>query len=276
MLLGVIGTPRLFQQAGTSTYLRIRERGTDQFAITTNVDTGSTQDDVSKPSYIASIGGGLDKFSVSRAPAGSSTYTDLISLTGSLATISQNLVLGAIGSPKQFSIGMNATLARLREGEANDAFRITTNMSNSNAQDDATKSSWRVILGYATALDDFRIGRIPAGSTTISELFRIDSTGAQSNLSKSKVSTNSLTTATLSVQRTYFTGTAGASFAITLPAGSATIDGIIYTVMSTAARASTTWASSGATFVGTPSSLTANVPVSVQYHHASTEWFITA
>jgi hypothetical protein len=73
-------------------------------------------------------------------------------------------------------------------------------------------------------------------------------------------------------RRTYFTGTAGVSFALTLPAAASEIDGQIHTVMSTTARPSTTWISTGATFVGAPSALEANTPVSLQYHHATTEW----
>lgn len=102
------------------------------------------------------------------------------------------------------------------------------------------------------------------------------STGYVKNTSKVVTTTNSLTTATISTSYRYFTGTAGASFAITMPAGAAAIDGVLITIMSTAARASTTWISSGATFVGAPTSLTANTPVKLQYHHATLQWFITA
>ena len=95
-----------------------------------------------------------------------------------------------------------------------------------------------------------------------------------SNLSKEVVTTNALTAYTVVKFTTFFTGTAGASFAITFPAGALAIDGVIYTVMSTVNRATTTWISAGATFVGAPTSLVADTPVRLQYHHASTQWFI--
>lgn len=88
--------------------------------------------------------------------------------------------------------------------------------------------------------------------------------------------TAALTTATITAFNTYFTGTAGASFAITLPSASAAIDGQKITIMSTDARAATTWISTGATFVGAPAALVANTPVVLHYHHATTQWFISA
>jgi len=102
------------------------------------------------------------------------------------------------------------------------------------------------------------------------------SSGPDLNTSKEVDSTASMTAKTLTKQYTYMTGTAGASMALTLPSAASALDGQIMTVMSTAARASTTWASTGATFVGAPASLTANTPVKFQYHHATAQWFITA
>lgn len=95
------------------------------------------------------------------------------------------------------------------------------------------------------------------------------------NQSPSVVTTNSLTSATLTNVNTYFTGTAGASFAITLPASNSNLDGVKYVVMSTATRATTTWTSSGSVIVGAPSTLTANTPVCLQYNHANTTWYIS-
>ncbi len=88
-------------------------------------------------------------------------------------------------------------------------------------------------------------------------------------------SANTLTSATLTRVNTYFTGTAGASFAVTLPASNSNLDGVKYVIMSTATRATTTWVSSGATIVGAPSTLTANTPVCLQYSHANTAWYIS-
>jgi len=95
------------------------------------------------------------------------------------------------------------------------------------------------------------------------------------NQTPTVVATNALTAATLTNVNTYFTGTAGASFAVTLPASNSNLDGVKYVVMSTATRATTTWTSSGATIVGAPSTLTANTPVCLQYSHANTTWYIS-
>jgi hypothetical protein len=88
-------------------------------------------------------------------------------------------------------------------------------------------------------------------------------------------SANTLTSATLTRVNTYFTGTAGASFAVTLPASNSNLDGVKYVIMSTATRATTTWVSTGATIVGAPATLTANTPVCLQYSHANTAWYIS-
>ena len=95
------------------------------------------------------------------------------------------------------------------------------------------------------------------------------------NQTPSVVATNALTAATLTNVNTYFTGTAGASFEVTLPASSSNLDGVKYVIMSTATRATTTWASSGASIVGAPTTLTANTPVCLQYSHANTTWYIS-
>ena len=86
---------------------------------------------------------------------------------------------------------------------------------------------------------------------------------------------NALTSATLTRVNTYFTGTAGASFAVTLPASNSNLDGVKYVIMSTVTRATTTWISTGATIVGAPATLTANTPVCLQYSHANTAWYIS-
>jgi len=100
--------------------------------------------------------------------------------------------------------------------------------------------------------------------------------GINMSNSKSVITTNLLTAATVTTEYTYFTGTAGASFAITLPAASSSIDGMFITIVSSVLRASTTWTSTGATFVGVPASLSINTPIKLQYHHATLQWFVTA
>ena len=57
------------------------------------------------------------------------------------------------------------------------------------------------------------------------------------NQTPSVIATNLLTAATLTNVNTYFTGTAGASFAVTLPASNSNLDGVKYVIMSTATRA---------------------------------------
>jgi hypothetical protein len=86
---------------------------------------------------------------------------------------------------------------------------------------------------------------------------------------------NALTLATITNVNTYFTGTAGASFTVTLPASNSNLNGVKYVIMSTVTRATTTWASAGATIVGAPATLTANTPVCFQYSHANTAWYIS-
>ena len=89
------------------------------------------------------------------------------------------------------------------------------------------------------------------------------------------VTNNTLTSFTIINTNTYFTGTAGASFAITLPASNSNLNGAKYVVMATETRATTTWISSGATIVGAPSTLTANTPVCLQYNHSNATWYIS-
>ena len=121
--------------------------------------------------------------------------------------------------------------------------------------------------------------------TPSSRLFGTDATGQTKNFTvqsvlalnsiPSIVTTNALTSATISSVNTYFTGTTGASFAITFPASNSSLDGIKFVVMSTAARATTTWISSGATFIGAPAALVANTPVCFQYNHSDLKWYIS-
>jgi len=121
------------------------------------------------------------------------------------------------------------------------------------------------------------IGSNSTGETfnfTLQSVFDLIYSGVL-NVSPSVVTTNALTSATISSTNTYFTGTTGASFAITFPAANSNLNGIKYTVMSTAARATTTWISTGATFVGAPTALVANTPVCFQYNHSDLKWYIS-
>lgn len=121
------------------------------------------------------------------------------------------------------------------------------------------------------------IGSNSTGDTfnfTVQSVFDLIYSGVL-NVNASVVATNGLTAATITSTNTYFTGTTGASFALTLPAANSNLNGIKYTIMSTAARASTTFASTGATFVGAPAALIANTPVCFQYNHSNTTWYIS-
>lgn len=93
--------------------------------------------------------------------------------------------------------------------------------------------------------------------------------------SKEVVSTNSLTSKTVSTAHTYLTGTAGASFAVTLPAATAANDGKKVVIMSTASRASTTWASTGGSVVGGPATMAANTPYCFHLNYNDTTWYIS-
>lgn len=95
------------------------------------------------------------------------------------------------------------------------------------------------------------------------------------NATPEVVATDVLTVYTITSTNTYFTGTTSTSFAITMPAASSALDGAKYVIMSTVSRASTTWVSSGATFVGLPTSLVANTPVCLQYSHSDSKWYIS-
>jgi len=81
------------------------------------------------------------------------------------------LTIGAIGTVKALNIGLQNTFARLREKDAVDGFAITTNITGSNNQDDATKSSWKVRMGFANGNDNFIISRSGVGSTTFYDLY---------------------------------------------------------------------------------------------------------
>lgn len=122
------------------------------------------------------------------------------------------------------------------------------------------------------------IGSNGTGETfnfTVQSIFDLIYSGIV-NVNPSVVTTNSLTSTTITSTNTYFTGTvAGASFAITFPAANSNLNGIKYTVMSTIARANTAWISTGATFVGAPAALVANTPVCFQYNHSDLKWYIS-
>jgi hypothetical protein len=96
------------------------------------------------------------------------------------------------------------------------------------------------------------------------------------NATPEVVTTNLLTTFTITKTNTYFTGTASIPFDLVLPGSNSNLNGAKYVIMSTTNRPITTWLSVNATVVGAPSALTANTPVCLQYNHANATWYISA
>jgi hypothetical protein len=88
------------------------------------------------------------------------------------------LTIGAIGTVKALNIGLQNTFARFREKDAVDGFAITTNITGANTQDDATKSSWKVRMGFANGNDNYVISRSNVGSTTFQDIYSLSTTSA--------------------------------------------------------------------------------------------------
>jgi hypothetical protein len=92
---------------------------------------------------------------------------------------------------------------------------------------------------------------------------------------KALTANGATTTFTYPASTTYqYITTSAASLATTLPATSVALDGLVITLVAGSAVATATWVagSGGATIVGAPASLVANVPVRMIYHHATTQW----
>jgi hypothetical protein len=88
------------------------------------------------------------------------------------------LTIGAIGTVKALNIGLQNTFARFREKDAVDGFAISTNITGANVQDDATKSSWKVRMGFANGNDNYVISRSNVGSTTFQDIYSLSTTSA--------------------------------------------------------------------------------------------------
>ena len=122
------------------------------------------------------------------------------------------------------------------------------------------------------SVDDLLFGTKNSSGDTVN--FRVQDV-VNLTQTPSIVTTNVLISATISNINTYFTGTTGLTFAVTLPTANANIDGLKYVIMSTATRATTTWVTPGGSIVGAPSTLTANTPVCFQYNNANATWYIS-
>jgi hypothetical protein len=146
-----------------------------------------------------------------------------------------------------------------------------------------TKLSW-VITNNCTAFN--LTAKTPSGSgvtlkpnsTTLvySDGTNILTYSKDIYVNKAVVSNNATTAYTIPASTSYiaFIGTNTSTLAFTFPAGSETIDGLKITIVSQAAVTTPTFTSTGTTFIGNPSSLVANVPISFIYHHATTNWII--
>lgn len=137
-----------------------------------------------------------------------------------------------------------------------------------------TGGNWRQYIGVNSGSYKYVLSSRTGSVTT--DLFRFMDNGNYHELSKEVVSTASLTTLTVAKKNTYLTGAAGASLAITMPNAGSVIDGQKMTIMSSVDRPSVTWASGGGgSFVGAPASLSAGVPVTLQYDQATAKWYMT-
>jgi hypothetical protein len=121
MALGQVGTVRALQGGMTNTNWRIRERvNVDYVALTTNITDGGTQDNAAKSSWQMGMGYGnvIDNWAVYRAPAGSSSFTSLMTIDsagrvttpyqpGFRAGKSSAAATVATGAPFQFNTTAN-------------------------------------------------------------------------------------------------------------------------------------------------------------------------
>jgi len=87
------------------------------------------------------------------------------------------LSVGSTGTVSQILGGMQNTSWRIREKSAIDWCAWTTNINDAGTQDDATKSSWLTQQGFGNGNDAWRLGRYPAGSSTLNTFIYVNSSG---------------------------------------------------------------------------------------------------
>ena len=93
---------------------------------------------------------------------------------------------------------------------------------------------------------------------------------------KTMVANGAATTYTYPSATNYvYLTTSAASLAVTLPTTASWMDGLVVILVVGSSVATATWVagSGGATIVGAPASLSANVPTRMIYHHATTSWY---
>jgi trimeric autotransporter adhesin len=137
---------------------------------------------------VANGGTGLTSLTAKYIPYGNGTSA--FSSSASLQFDGSSLLVGTSTSPSSagISIGATGTVLQLLGGMQNTSWRIrertavdwcawTTNINDANTQDDATKSSWVTQQGFGGGNDCWRVGRYPAGSSSLSEFGRFDASG---------------------------------------------------------------------------------------------------
>lgn len=146
-------------------------------SITSSVapSSGSMKRDVDN-SYLELFGGTAGNTSAALILTGPSyaaastafidaTETTIRTLNGAaeIATFSSTgLAVGAAGSVLQVSGGMAGTVWRIREKSSTDMVGFSTNENDAGTQDDATKASWKMEMGYGAGNDLWRVARRPA------------------------------------------------------------------------------------------------------------------
>ena len=96
---------------------------------------------------------------------------------GKPLTVLGDVAVGEKTGVKELRGWMTNTAWRIRERDNIDSAAITTNINDSGVQDDATKSSWKVKLGYGNTDDSFKIERAPAGSSTFTNFLKVTNAG---------------------------------------------------------------------------------------------------
>jgi len=162
---------------GTTKIMQISSAG----AITTATWNGATVG-------VAYGGTGLTSLTAGYIPYGNGTSA--FNSSSSLQFDGSSLLIGTSTSPSSagISVGTKGTVLQVLGGMQNTSWRIrertavdwcawTTNINDANTQDDATKSSWMTQQGYGGGNDAWRVGRYPAGSSTLSVFQNIASNG---------------------------------------------------------------------------------------------------
>lgn len=201
-----------------------------------------------------------------------SSYNLAIGSMSSLyATGSCNTVLGSNSGNALTSGNLNTLLGYGISGPSTG----TNNVFIGNTQSTINNPTNSIVIGNNIGDNGSNTTVIGSPGTTDTYLVgHVHCTGNQVTTSKQVIPTAALTAVTLTAANTYLSGTTGASLAVTLPIAAATLDGFKYVISSTVARAAVTWISTGAT-VNAVSSLAANIPVALQYDHATLSWYST-